>query len=505
MITRRCAFKYTVIGAAALTLPVSSLKSVQSAEVQRFFLSLEGDAARQLPENKRIPFGWKAFALSPEGKSLLLRPNAAVDNQYAEYRLRLATAVDMREEKLVQVRIANSQRIVGELDIRYSPVLHLYELAIPSEYIELITKYGIELKVVKGKQPAWFFSSTSYDSDSKNTFLPQIVAIPSQPPEPTEAFLSQLMSLNTLQPFGWMEGCVLDGLWQLYQRKDLEKAKTTIENHLAKFFDAQGNFVHEDPRSTPHDNRISGIESTLPFAVLSSLYPDHPLLEKVLDFWQSHRKESGIVVDNSMVSAEGNYTIAYPMAVLADQRGDTALMELATLQFQLRRKLLTDQQGNYYLRYHPDTQAHSFRFWARGLAWYMLGLARALPLAENYVSTEDLKEEFNRIAETVVSYQRPDGLWHCFIDHSSVAVDTSGSAGIAAALASGATDNLLDRSFLDAATKTWQGLQSYITPDGFLTGGAQSNRGGLALQESNYRVITQMGMGLMGQLYACIE
>lgn len=48
-------------------------------------------------------------------------------------------------------------------------------------------------------------------------------------------------------------------------------------------------------------------------------------------------------------------------------------------------------------------------------------------------------------------------------------------------------------------------LQDYLTDDGLLTAAAQSNRAGESLQRDDYRVIYQMGMGLMGQLIAAID
>jgi hypothetical protein len=41
-------------------------------------------------------------------------------------------------------------------------------------------------------------------------------------------------------------------------------------------------------------------------------------------------------------------------------------------------------------------------------------------------------------------------------------------------------------------------------PDGFLGGVAQANKGGERLQRGDYRVIYQMGMGLMAQLIAAL-
>jgi len=49
------------------------------------------------------------------------------------------------------------------------------------------------------------------------------------------------------------------------------------------------------------------------------------------------------------------------------------------------------------------------------------------------------------------------------------------------------------------------GLKTHLTPDGFLGGVSQSNKGGEALQRGSYRVIFQMAMGLMAQLVAALE
>lgn len=44
-----------------------------------------------------------------------------------------------------------------------------------------------------------------------------------------------------------------------------------------------------------------------------------------------------------------------------------------------------------------------------------------------------------------------------------------------------------------------------LTPHGFLGGVAQANKGGEELQRGSYRVIYQMGMGLLAQLIASLE
>ena len=65
--------------------------------------------------------------------------------------------------------------------------------------------------------------------------------------------------------------------------------------------------------------------------------------------------------------------------------------------------------------------------------------------------------------------------------------------------------NLMPVTAYDAVKKTLDTLWTCLTPDGLLTGVAQSNRGGEKLQRGSYRVLSQMGMGLMAQLDAAVH
>jgi rhamnogalacturonyl hydrolase YesR len=135
----------------------------------------------------------------------------------------------------------------------------------------------------------------------------------------------------------------------------------------------------------------------------------------------------------------------------------------------------------------------------------MLGIVRTLEVIPEDMDTEDLRKEFARISAQALQWQRADGLWSCFLDEADVLVDTSGSAGIAAAMATGIRLGILDSDKYTLCRKTWDGLQRYLTPDGLLTGIGQSNRGGGTLQRSDYRVMLSMGAGLAGQLYANLQ
>ncbi len=63
---------------------------------------------------------------------------------------------------------------------------------------------------------------------------------------------------------------------------------------------------------------------------------------------------------------------------------------------------------------------------------------------------------------------------------------------------------MLDQNAAEPARRALQAVQAYLTPDGFLGGVAQVNKAGEALQRSTYRVISQMAMGMMGQLVAAL-
>jgi len=145
------------------------------------------------------------------------------------------------------------------------------------------------------------------------------------------------------------------------------------------------------------------------------------------------------------------------------------------------------------------------RAWARGIAWQMLGFARTLRELNHRSDLADCIKSFQQLAAWVLPYQRDDGLWSVFVDQPQLTPDTSGSAGIAAALAIGAQQGWLDEDAKVAAAKTLAGLKLHLTQDGFLGGVAQANKGGEGLQRGEYRVIYQMGMGLMAQLIAALE
>ncbi|NJL31347.1 MAG: glucuronyl hydrolase, partial [Phycisphaerales bacterium] len=186
--------------------------------------------------------------------------------------------------------------------------------------------------------------------------------------------------------------------------------------------------------------------------------------------------------------------------LLARTRHDIAGLHGAWRELRTRRDHLVNPHG-IHLRWHMQGH-HSFTNWCRGIAWYLLGFSRSFDAVGVELAPADLRDEFVRAAEWIRGYQNEAGLWHAFVDDPRCGPDTAGSAGIAAAMLQGVKLGLLPMAYRDCAQRAVNSLLEHLTPDGLLSGITQSNRGGEALQRSNYRVISPMGMGMLAQAVA---
>ncbi|MCK0146489.1 glycoside hydrolase family 88 protein [Arenibacter sp. F26102] len=461
-------------------------------EATRVPLSVVGSSAK-ITSDKRIAFGWSPHVLNPDDEVLLKSKQLPRD---AYVFLRMTVALEMWDQAILQVYVPDEgETQLGILDIRHSSVLVPYELKIDSKHIPLINKYGIKVKLLTSK-PFGFFEQSSTEG-SNNVFTPHLLLSPSEKGTVPD-FLNCFMSIDSVQAFGWREGTVLDGLWQLYSLKKEERALTAIKDHFDLFFEGE-NLKYENSRNDPRDNRIDGIESTIPYATLARIHPDHPILKTVIEAWDSYAQENGMVTDGPTVTAEGCYTVAYPMAVIGKVWNDPALKKRALEQ--LKHRFVLIENGNLNLRYHSDKGSYSYKNWARGAAWTLLGFARTLSELKGEIQDREIINKFKEGVDNAISMQKANGLWNGFMDTDN-APDTSGSAGISAAILIGVKEGFLPISYGQYAEKCWTALQNYLTPDGLLKEVSQDNRGGLQLQQGNYRVIAQMGMGLMAQLYA---
>lgn len=461
-----------------------------------------------LPEGKQIARGWRAVHLG-EGQDQLsltwqLQGDQLKRAAGQSSRLRITVALDYRDAQQVDVFLRQSNERIGSIDIRYAYVFQPFEMLLTEKQTAAVLSEGVRLELKDGKQPLWVFDALE-DAEARVLFAPHLLM--GEPDSRVDEALNTMLSLSSLQPFGWMEGCVLDGLYSLQPILGENRVNPILDLHFSQFFNAQGDLLYEDLHGKQADGTFTTIEATLPLAVIVKYRIDHPVIRKALEFFEAtSRRNGGAVIDEGMVSAEGSYTVAYPLAVMAKHFKRQDMAEQAIAQILLRRDCLAREQ-HVYLRYHPRLKEHTFRSWARAFAWYCLGLVKTCvelkdsPFA-NLAGIAELEAEIIRIAQVAMDWRQPNGLWSCFVDDTATGIDTSGSAGISAALALAASRQLLPSTYMALAKRNLLELSSYLTPDGIMTGVAQHNAGGMELQRSGYRVHSQMGLGLWAQLYA---
>jgi hypothetical protein len=263
------------------------------------------------------------------------------------------------------------------------------------------------------------------------------------------------------------------------------------------------NFIFPSDTSINHDYQTLGVEFTTCLAQLTRFKPTHPEINHVLDFWRRKIDRAGILKDGDIIVAETNYTVAWPLAVMADQLDRPELAAEAIRQLRFRRDHLVDENGAIWLRYNVKTQKRTFRMWSRGLTWYVLGLAKTLDVLPD--PPPDLIEELQRATEYLLPFQGEDGMWTVFADDATTAPESSGTSGIAAAMAIGVRRGWLGKEAENAARLALRGLEKRLTPDGYLRGVAEANRGGIDFQRKTKGSICQWGMGLYAQLIAELD
>lgn len=478
-------------------------KVINAQESFQYYLSTVKQNKMELPVGKTIPFDWKAVAILGGAENILLTFNDKINAKNKKIWFRITSATDVREDVVVEVKSAKSGKIIGEFDIRYAHYMQPFQLEISKKELKLILREGVVLNLKKGSAPFWIFVPDQNNKQIPTAFLPHLLVSDSRKSPNLLEWKNALNSFASLSTFGWMEGCVLDGL-QMLANKD-SSSKTIVMNHLSMYFD--NDTLTYEAYNNSRSGKINTVESVLPFAFLSSYNPQHSMIQHVIDYCLQHADSLGVVADgnakNRMLKTEECYTISYPLAILARDLKRDDLLELAIVNLEARVKLLSDQ-GTIYQR-AMQVGNKDFANWARGIGWYMLGISKTLSILPNNERTDKIKAQFRRDAEFVMQHQQANGLWQCFIHEPETGIETSGSAIIAAAMAHAFQQGYICIQAKESAEKCYEGLQAFFTPDGFLTGTVQVNKGGESLQRNGYRVISPYTLGFLGILGISLE
>ncbi len=500
---RRIFIHHFVLGTVTLTLMPSFSKSKFRNDNERWCrILVSGINAPKVvfPKEKRVPLGWKAFpvaALTGHGGTTILRfPQVEIDS--SSIWLRITSAIDIREEVMLEVFLPETSDTIATLDIKYAHPFQPFEAMIEGRWLSGIIKQGVGLRMTKGAHDAWFYHADATRNDNLG-LQPQLLA--GAFPGTKADIFENLYSMNSFSPFGWMGGCVLDALLELSRNGD-QKAMETLRKQLSYFLDDEKGIIFENPMTVPLDGAFNSIEDFLPFAAIASLYPDHLSVQKAVDYCLERMKPNGLIASGDHVTTEGCYTMAYPLAQIAIIRNDRSLASIALDQLVHRIHYLSTNEAIF--QRNDLGKGTGFRNWGRGIVWYVLGIVKTIHLLEGS-SFDDLpqivevKAEFVRAMNWASQFQDKDGMFCSFIDRPETLPDTTATAGIATAMAWGVRLKLLPESYREKAKFAGVGLHQYVTADGFLTNVSQINRGGEALQGNGYRAISQFALGLMVQ------
>lgn len=424
--------------------------------------------------------------------TLVLKWKGLNVRQFGKYpALRLCLVSDLVSFQWLEVSLPDN-RVVGKIDLSLGNSFQLVQLAIPSGLIKDVLKQGVVIRL-RGKGDAVRFFSNG-EAVTKS-MLPHLLTVGNQ--KPIDEFLNRMASRSSVTAYGWEEGCVVDGLAMLSKfRKDSLRFKNALNDHLKLLF-PKDNAVN-------HASGIFSMEETACIAQLAFKNPYHPDVNNVFEFWNKKKNESGMINDGTTVVAEGNYTVAWPLAVLGKQLNRPDLTEEAIRQLRHRVEYLVDKEGAIWLRNNKGNK--TYRLWNRGNAWYLLGMVKTLDIMDN--PPADLIAEVKRACAFLAPLQDEEGMWHVFAgEATTTAPESSGTSGIAAAMAISMRRGWIDNTYKPIVQKAYKALQNRLTPDGYLDGVSQSNKwqGGEKFQRATKGTTCQWGMGMFAQLIAEIN
>ena len=111
-------------------------------------------------------------------------------------------------------------------------------------------------------------------------------------------------------------------------------------------------------------------------------------------------------------------------------------------------------------------------FWARGNGWMAAGMTELLGmLPEDNPNRARILESYRKMMDTLLSYQKEDGMWGQLVDDKTAWSETSGSAMFAYAMIKGVKQGWLDEAtYAPVARKAWIALVGQLDANGDLAG-----------------------------------
>lgn len=161
------------------------------------------------------------------------------------------------------------------------------------------------------------------------------------------------------------------------------------------------------------------------------------------------------------------FMAGYFLLRIGTQLGRNEYSADGLLQYHGHERFLQDDSTNLYFHgWDNIAQSHmSGVFWARGNAWAALTMARALNLVDvHHAAFMIIEGSLRDQLSALVRLQDESGLWHTVLTDPDSYLETSGSAGIAAALLS------RGRLYNKYVNRSVRGILSRIKADGTVAG-----------------------------------
>jgi len=451
-----------------------------------------------VPEGLRTSFNYDYFSLDTSKDRLHLSCDDIPSNFKGKVYLRLQVAIDTRMEDEVVVYLGNTNRKIGHLSIWYPTGLQIFETLLDCAPI-LLKNEGIRLEQYHGENTMYFYSSMD-DNGSHLLLVDQTYK------NDESEWIKRLCSDRSLQPFGWTEGCSLDGLQDLYILQNDKHAFQAIQSHLDKYLIDDKQLVYVDLFARPKDNTFTNLEAGLPFATIAQHRPQHHSVDLFIEYCKKRFDTVGNFTPDYL-STEGCYTLAYPLTQLGKALNKPELFEMAIIEIEKRIEYLADETGVYNIGSISKGKTIERRNWGRGFVWFLLGIVKSIEILEsdarfkNHTKINKMKEAYRRYSLFALSFQRADYSWGAYLDQPSTGFESSATAGLAAAFAHGNRIGLLPEFSKSDLKNVYDRLLQNLTPDGYLKDVSQHNAGSIdLLQRGSYRVIAQYALGFMGQI-----
>jgi unsaturated rhamnogalacturonyl hydrolase len=276
---------------------------------------------------------------------------------------------------------------------------------------------------------------------------------------------------GSIDHWDWEAGVAMAGLIYAYEATGDRK----ILNHVRKWTDdrlAEG-------ISFSHTNHAT------PGWALAMLYAHVPkaeyrdALERSVRYLEhdAHRVDGGLAHNGEQLwddTLMNSVPLLARYAVLFDR---PAYLDMAADQVLIHARHLQDEHTGLW--YHgwdaaaaDPSRAHmSAAFWARGNAWVAVSTTELLALLPaNHPKREAVRQALDRQLRALVGLQDRSGLWRTVVNWSGSYTETSGSAGIAAALLRATRAGWTRPDLASAGRIARAAVRGRVAADGTVTG-----------------------------------